>query len=80
MKKFRLALLGLAVVSMTALSSCGGGMTDTEADAAANDILNELNETLDSAMNAVEEVVVEEVVVEDTTATEEEVIEEVIAE
>ncbi len=72
MKKFRLALLGLAVVTMTALSSCGGGMTDAEAEAAANDILNELNASLDSAMEVVEEPVIEEeVVVEDTTATEE---------
>jgi hypothetical protein len=74
MKKFRFALMALAVLSFTAFYSCGGGMTEEEAQKQAEEMVSGLEDALNEAM---EEPVVEEPVAEETT---EEVTEEPVAE
>jgi len=69
MKKFRLALMAFAVISFAGLSSCGNGMSDEEAQKAADTLVNAMdNAAVDQAIDEADQTVVETEEVTDTTA------------
>jgi len=69
MKKFRLALMALAVISFAGLSSCNGGATKKEAQKTADSLVNTMNDSTDQAVKNADQTVVKDTEeVADTTA------------
>lgn len=64
MKNFKLVLMAFAVLSFSVFYSCGGGMTEEEAQAQAEEMVSGLEDALNEA---VEEPVAEEAPVEEVT-------------
>ncbi len=69
MKKFRLALMALAVISFTGLYSCGSGMTDKDAQKAADSLVNAMNDAMDQAVQDADQTVVKDTAQEEVTDT-----------
>lgn len=70
MKKFRLALMALAVISFAGFSSCNGGATSKDNKSAADTTVNATNETGDQETEDVDQAVktADQSVVKDSTA------------